>query len=260
MDILEALILGIVQGITEFLPISSSGHLVLAQALMGRELGQGVTFEVMVHAGSLVSILVYFRDRIGRLLAGMWRREAAELRMAGFILLSMVPAGAIGLTLEDQIGALFSNPVFVSAALLVTGGILWSTRYAPASGSGSMTAGKAFVVGLAQAFAILPGISRSGSTMSMGAWLGLKRDELADFSFLMVLPVIGGATLLKLRDVAETGLQAGESGQLVAGFLASAVSGYFALKALIAVFKKKGLDPFAWYCWIVGVLGLVAFG
>jgi len=270
MDIIEAVLLGILQGITEFLPISSSGHLVLAQAYTGISVGGGITFEVVVHFGSLFSILVYFRERIAQLLTGLWRYLSApsqwrggladnyEARICFYILLSMIPAGVVGLTMKDLIEAQFQNEVFVSAMLVVTGFILYSTKFAPEA-TGTVTPMKAFLVGVSQAVAILPGISRSGTTISAGTWLGIKREDMADFSFLMVLPVIAGVTLLDLMDLAETGASDQAVTLLAAGFLASFVSGYFALKTLISIFKKRGLHPFAVYCWTVGGLSLVWF-
>jgi undecaprenyl-diphosphatase len=270
MDIIEAVLLGILQGITEFLPISSSGHLVLAQAYTGVSVGGGITFEVVVHFGSLFSILVYFRERIAQLLTGLWRYLSApsqwrgglatnyEARICFYILLSMIPAGVVGLTMKDLIEAQFQNEVFVSAMLIVTGFILYSTKFAP-QGTGAVTPMKAFLVGVSQAVAILPGISRSGTTISTGTWLGIKREDMADFSFLMVLPVIAGVTLLDLKDLAETGASDQAVTLLVAGFLASFISGYFALKTLISIFKKRGLHPFAVYCWVVGGVSLVWF-
>lgn len=270
MDIIEAILLGILQGITEFLPISSSGHLVLAQAYTGLSIGGGITFEVVLHFGSLFSILVYFRQRIGQLLSGLWNYVSSpsewrtglasnyEARICFYILLSMIPAGVVGLTMKDVIEAQFQNPVFVSTMLLVTGVILYSTKFVP-EGKGPITPMKAFLVGVSQAVAILPGISRSGTTISTGTWLGVKRDDMADFSFLMVLPVIAGVTLLDLKDLVETGASTDALTLLVAGFFASFISGYFALKTLIHIFKKQGLHPFAVYCWVVGGFSLVWF-
>ncbi len=270
MDIIEAVLLGILQGITEFLPISSSGHLVLAQEFFGLNTGRGITFEVVVHFGSLFSILIYFRKRIGELLRGLWAYLSApsawrtglaenyEARICFYILLSMIPAGVVGLTLKDVIESQFQNPLFVSAMLIVTGTILHSTKYAT-EGTGKVTPMIAFIVGISQAVAILPGISRSGTTIATGTWLGVKREDMADFSFLMVLPVIAGVTLLDLKDVIETGASDATLIFLTAGFFASFISGYFALKTLISVFKKRGLHPFSLYCWALGLFSFVWF-
>ncbi len=270
MELFEAFLLGILQGITEFLPISSSGHLVLAQAFTGWAPDGGITFEVVVHFGSLFSIVVYFRKRLVELLSGLgrflihpskWSTEWSnnyEARICFYILLSMIPAGIVGLTMKDFIEAQFQNPVFVSMMLIVTGFILYSTKFIQQA-DGKVTPVKAFLIGISQAVAILPGISRSGTTISVGTWLGVKRDDMADFSFLMVLPVIAGVTILDLKDVMETGLSDAMASYLIVGFFASFVSGYFALKYLIHVFKKNGLHPFSWYCWAVGAFSLVWF-
>jgi undecaprenyl-diphosphatase len=270
MELFEAFLLGILQGITEFLPISSSGHLVLAQAYTGWSPDGGITFEVVVHFGSLFSIILYFRKRLVELLSGLgrflihpstWATEWSknyEARICFYILLSMIPAGLVGLTMKDFIEAQFQNPVFVSMMLIVTGFILYSTKFIRHA-EGKVTPAKAFLIGISQAVAILPGISRSGTTISVGTWLGVKRDDMADFSFLMVLPVIAGVTLLDLKDVMETGLSDAMASYLIVGFLASFVSGYFALKYLIHVFKTNGLHPFSWYCWAVGAISLVWF-
>lgn len=250
MEYAEAALLGVLQGITEFLPISSSGHLVLAQELTGVELGAGITFEVVVHFGSLFSILIYFRKRILAMLR--------EPRMIGLILLSMIPAGVVGLLFKDTIEAWFQNPLFVSGALLVTGTLLHSTRYAPEP-RGPVTPASAIAIGLAQAFAILPGISRSGTTITVGSWLGIRREDLAEFSFIMVLPVIAGVTLLDLKDAVEAGIDPTLANVYLVGFLASFASGYLALKTLIHIFKRKGLHPFSWYCWIVGAGSMAWF-
>lgn len=264
MELFEAFLLGILQGITEFLPISSSGHLVLAQAFTGWAPEGGITFEVVVHFGSLFSIVLYFRKRLVQLLSGLWRLRSTEwsqnyeARICFYILLSMIPAGIVGFTMKDVIEAQFENPVFVSVMLIVTGFILYSTKFIK-EGVGKVTPIKAFLIGISQAVAILPGISRSGTTISVGTWLGVKRDDMADFSFLMVLPVIAGVTILDLKDVMDTGLSDAMASYLLVGFFASFISGYFALKYLIHVFKKNGLHPFSWYCWGVGSFSLIWF-
>lgn len=250
MEYAEAALLGVLQGITEFLPISSSGHLVLAQHFLGRSLAGGITFEVVVHFGSLFSILVYFRERIWTMVT--------NARAVGLILISMVPAGLVGLLFKDTIEAWFQNPVFVSGALMVTGTLLYSTKFVPEA-RGPVTPMRAFGLGLAQAFAILPGISRSGTTIAIGSWLGIRREDLAEFSFIMVLPVIAGVTVLDLKDVVQAGITDTAATILAIGFLTSFVSGYFALKTLIHIFKRKGLHPFSWYCWILGAGSMTWF-
>ena len=271
MELLEALFLGILQGVTEFLPVSSSGHLVLAQELLNQNLTKGITFEIVVHFGSFFSILIYFRKRIGEILKNLFRflthptdmkstwQKNLDVRMSFYILISMIPAGVIGFTLKDSLEEMFSSPLIVSAMLVVTGFTLFSNKFVQ-SGQKDVSPSRAFLVGIGQAFAMIPGISRSGTTITLGNWLGLKRDQIAEFSFLMLLPVIAGAMLLEILDLAETGIGEASIQYLSVGFFASLISGYFSLKYLIKIFKSKGLHYFAYYCWTIGLFGLIYFG
>ncbi|MDA1126090.1 MAG: undecaprenyl-diphosphate phosphatase [Bacteroidetes bacterium] len=280
MDLIEAFILGILQGITEFLPISSSGHLALGKILLGSEVESGITYEVVVHFGTLVSIMYYYRTELSRLFSSGVRfllnpakeKESADVHFLGMILISMIPAFIVGFTLKDQVEAIFSNPLLVSLMLLVTGFLLFSTKFIPnriqengtshvaaAGGGAPIGIAKSFAIGLAQACAMTPGISRSGSTITMALWLGVDRETAANFSFIMVIPVIGGAMLLQVLDLLEVGIQGAALQVLVVGFLSSAISGYFALKYLIIILKKSGFYLFSFYCWAVGLVGVWLF-
>jgi undecaprenyl-diphosphatase len=271
MELLESFLLGILQGVTEFLPVSSSGHLVLAQELLNRNLDQGITFEIVVHFGSLFSIMIYFRERILRILKNLfnflsspsdWKQQWEsnyDVRISLFIVLSMIPAGLVGFTMKDVLSEAFSSPMLVSGMLLVTGGILYSNKFVNI-GERQVTAKSAVIMGLAQAFAMIPGISRSGTTITMGVLLGMKRDDVADFSFLMLLPVIAGAMLLETRELVGNPEAVFDYASMGIAFLASFVSGYYSLKFLLRLFKSKGLHYFAWYCWTVGTLGIIYFG
>lgn len=285
MEYLQAALLGIIQGISEFLPISSSGHLVLAESLFG--IGtEGITFEVVVHFGTLCSILIYYRAmllRLGRGLLAQFmpgafggnggdglsgsatsgqgeggERWNEDTRLVGYILLSMIPAMVVGFLLKDRVEALFDEPFVVSILLIVTGTLLFSTRFIPVT-DGKMNAKRAILMGVAQAFAVLPGISRAGSTITMGILLRTDRNEAATFSFLMVLPVIAGAMLLEVIDLVAMGPGQVPFGILLVGFLSSFVSGYLALGSLIALLRKRRFYAFAYYCWAVGLLGVVWF-
>lgn len=270
MEIIDSFLLGLIQGLTEFLPISSSGHLVLGEALLGSNLDKSITFEVVVHFGTLCSILIYYRKEISDILKSLWDlllhpgefsdrlSTDSNIKLSGFILLSMIPALIVGLTLKETIENVFLDPFPVSIMLLVTGAVLFSTQFRDRFPH-SLKASSAFGIGLAQAFAILPGISRSGSTISLGLFLGIKREEVANFSFLMVIPVIAGAMLLEVKDMIEVGIPMASFWSLFVGFVASFVSGYFALKYLIIMLRSKGIHPFAWYCWAVGLTGLIYF-
>lgn len=271
MELLEALFLGILQGVTEFLPVSSSGHLVLAQELLNQNLSQGITFEIVVHFGSFFSILIFFRRRIGELLKNLFRflshpadmktswERSLDARMSFYILISMIPAGIVGFTLKDSLEELFSSPIIVSVMLLVTGFTLFSNKFVT-SGEKDVSPLRAFLVGIGQAFAMIPGISRSGTTITLGNWLGLKRDQIAEFSFLMLLPVIAGAMLLEVIKLSDSETSVASIQYLLIGFIASLTSGYFSLKYLIKIFKSRGLHYFAYYCWAVGLFGLIYFG
>lgn len=272
MELLEALLLGILQGVTEFLPVSSSGHLVLAQELLGANLDRGITFEIVVHFGSFFSIVIFFRKRLAELLLNFFKFLGSPLTMkqqwgtnrdvrwAFYLILSMIPAGVVGFTLKDFFEEFFSSPGLVSVMLLITGLILYSNKNRRA-GEEEIDPKKAFIIGLGQAFAMLPGISRSGTTITIGNLLGVRKDQIAEFSFMMLLPVIAGAMLLEIIKLSN-----GESGDgnsisyLSVAFLASMISGYFSLKYLIRIFKSKGLHYFAYYCWTIGLLGIIYFG
>lgn len=256
MDLWDSFLLGLIQGITEFLPISSSGHLVLAQALLGVESDHGITFEVVVHFGSLCSILVFYRAEVFGLIKGALSllrhplKPEPEERLVLMVLASMVPALVVGLLLKDHIESAFDSPVWVCCMLIVTGFVLFSSRFAP-NGTRQLTYRSAIGMGLAQAVAILPGISRSGSTITAGQHLGLSREESARFSFLMVIPVIAGAMVLELGDIG-TAAPGHSWTVLLVGFLTSALSGYYALSFLIHLVKRRGIQMFAWYCWLIG--------
>lgn len=270
MDLFEAIFLGILQGITEFLPVSSSGHLVLAQSLFGTDLETGITFEIVVHFGSFCSIVLYYRELIGEILKDLFKSMTPEgiktgmyktnsnVKFCLFILISMIPAMIVGFTMEDTIEELFMNPFFVSCMLLVTGTILFSTKFVK-NPDKEVNATRSLIMGIAQAFAIIPGISRSGSTISIGLYTGMNREEVANFSFLMVLPVLAGAMLLAIMDLLETGIEAAAVITLVTGFFTSFIAGYFALSYLVKLLKNAKFYYFSYYCWLVGIAGIIYF-
>lgn len=260
MTVLKTMVLGLIQGATEFLPISSSGHLVLTEALLGVNEG-GLLLEVTLHAGTLLAVLVYYRRRIGWMLTegargGEQGKDAR--RWILWIVLGTLPAVIVGLGFQDGIARLFDSPRFALWGLIVTGAILISTfrlegRDRPAAGPAGL------VMGIAQAFSILPGVSRSGSTIAAGMWWGVNRAEAAEFSFLLSLPAIAGAMLLQGLDLLGGGTVATSETAvgLVAGFVVSFAAGYAAIAVLLGVLRRRGLAPFAWYCWAVGIIGLL---
>lgn len=252
MSVLEAIILGIVQGATEFLPVSSSGHLVLTQELLEVRV-DGVFFEVAVHVATLLSIVLVYRTRLTALASGVVRRRPEDVRYMGMLVLATIPAAVVGLTFESQLEALFDAPLVPAAAFLVTGALLWSTR-GPLSRepSGHPTARIALLMGIAQCFALVPGISRSGSTVVAALWLGVAPAEAAAFSFLMALPAIGGAAVLQVPDLLEHGAGVG-GGALMAGASAAAVTGVLAIRTFVAMLRHRSFHQFALYLWIVGL-------
>ncbi|MEQ9105751.1 MAG: undecaprenyl-diphosphate phosphatase [Rhodothermales bacterium] len=264
----ESLLLGLIQGLTEFLPVSSSGHLVLAQHILGIAPGEdGVLFEVMVHFGTLLSIVFVYRARIGSLLAGFlgtvvrpaaWQdhyREKGEFHLGVMILLTMIPTGLIYVLFSDFFEASFSQPRLASGALLVTGVLLMLTVLRP-NPDGPLTGGKSLLVGLAQAMAMIPGISRSGSTICTALYLNVSPVRAADFSFLMLIPVVFGATLLKVGEALSVASQANWT-LMILGAAVAFVSGIFAIRIVLDFVRRGKLQYFAVYCFIVGGLGLI---
>ena len=266
MSLIEAIILGILQGLTEFLPVSSSGHLVLGQELLDIHI-EGIAFEVFVHFGTLLSVLVIYRRDLLAMLTSLPRfagntgrirqfySEDRDFRWLLYIIIGSIPAGVIGLGMGAAIETAFNDAHTVAWMLMVTGTMLLLTRFGK-SAQQDMSLLVAVLVGVAQALAIMPGISRSGATISVALFLGIARDESARFSFLLAIPVILGATLLKLIELLQDLPQASQLLNLFAGTLVAFITGYIAIKLLLMFIRRGKLDYFAWYCYGVGVLGL----
>ena len=251
MSVWEAVFLGALQGATEFLPISSSGHLVVGQTLLGLEI-RGVQFEVAVHVATLISVLVMYRGRLVDLLYGTLRRDGKAWRYVGLLALATLPAGIVGVFFGDQIEGLFESPFVPATAFLMTGAILWSTRRALGREVWkSPTWAMALLIGLAQAFALVPGISRSGTTVAMALWLGIAAEEAAAFSFLMAIPAIAGAAVFQVPELASQGLTLSGTA-LASGSIVAAVTGVLAIKAFVALLLRKTFHRFAIYCWALG--------
>ena len=261
MDWLEALILGLVQGLTEFLPVSSSGHLAIGRELLGVEASGDLVFEVAVHAATVCATIVVFWKEIARLFRGLFKfKYNDETDYIAKIVVSMIPVLIVGVFFKDYVEALFASMTVVGIALLVTAALLFfsdhagSDRQSPARNGISWL--QALAVGLGQACAVIPGLSRSGTTISTGLVCGVKREAMAQFSFLMVLvPILGEAFL----DIVGGEMAASTIGAvpLAIGFAAAFVSGLFACKVMIALVKKARLSWFALYCAIVGILVLI---
>ena len=305
MELWEAIVLGIVQGLTEFFPVSSSGHLVMAQELLGLQL-PGILFEVAVHVATLLSVLIVYRARIWTLLRGCCGLE--ETSAWPYVLklgVATVPAAIVGFTLEDWFEARFADPAFAGTMLLVTGCVVWSSRWARLQARSALpfdwvpivvaaliallagtaapflvvlgiqatllavarlttragewkrepTWGGALLVGIAQAVAILPGISRSGSTVIAALWRRIEPVAAAEFSFLMSIPAILGAAVLMIPDVAQEGAAIGAA-PLLAGAIAAGASGVLAIKLFVALLRRQNFHSFAYYCWAASALFL----
>jgi len=262
MNLIEAIILGIIQGLSEFLPVSSSGHLEIAKVLLGTDVansGQNLFFTITVHAATALSTILVFRKDIAAILWDVYTLKFTDnINLLLFIGLSMIPAGAVGFFFKSEIESLFDgNLILVGGMLLVTSLLLLTTVTLKPK-RGILDFKKSLLIGIAQAVAILPGISRSGATISVGLMLGIRRDEVARFSFLMVLPVIFGAMLKELLDAPAAPVSGSiDPMALVVGFIAAFVTGFIACRWMIRLIRKSKLGYFAIYCAIVGCATLV---
>ena len=257
MNWIEALILGIIQGLTEFLPVSSSGHLEIGKVLLGVELQDNLTFDIVVHAATVCSTILIFRKQIGKLFIGLAKFQwNAETQYIAKLLLSAVPVIFVGLFLENTVESFFNgNLVLVGAMLLVTATLLSFTYYTKPRDK-SISFFNAFVIGIAQALAVMPGISRSGATIATALILKNKREEAARFSFLMVLlPILGKAGLDIYRGEMVKG--AVEIFPLIVGFFAAFVVGLLACKLMLAIVNRSKLIYFAIYCAVVAIIVIV---
>ncbi len=255
---MEALILGLLQGLTEYLPVSSSGHLAIASALFGIEGEESFSFTVLVHIATVLSTLVVLWKEIAWIFKGLFRFEAnEETRYVLNILVSMVPVGIVGVFFKDTVEAVFgSGLAVVGWMLLLTASLLAFSYFARPRRKEKISLRDAFVIGLAQACAVMPGLSRSGCTIATGLLLGNKKEHLAQFSFLMVIPPILGEALLDTLKMAQGGNPSGDipAGSLLIGFVAAFVSGCLACKWMIDIVKKNKLIYFAVYCAIAGAV------
>ncbi len=263
MDWLQALWLGIIQGLTEYLPVSSSGHLTIASHLFGIEGEESLAFTVAVHVATVLSTLVILWKEIAWIFRGLFRFQYNdETRYVANIVVSMIPVGIVGVFFKDKVEEVFgSGLVIVGAMLIVTALLLTFSYYAKPRAKENISIKDAFIIGLAQAVAVLPGLSRSGSTIATGLLLGNNKARLAQFSFLMVIPPILGEALLDTMKMVKHGTAAvmGDIslGVLAVGFIAAFVSGCVACKWMINIVKRGKLVYFAIYCAIVGVITLL---
>lgn len=279
---IESIILGLLQGLAEFLPISSSGHLVLGKELLGME-EAGMFFDIMLHAGTLLSIFVVFRKKIVDMIVGCIRRDKTQLKEVGYIVLASIPTAIIGIGFKKPLESLFENPRAVCCALLVTATLLFVSQWGktgskhPECEGVQMNWWRALVTGVVQGIACIPGISRSGSTISGMIFLGVNRKYAGEFSFLMSIPAVGGAALLdvmkwvKCQDpdtVARYAIEkpekalacadaSGFTPELLVGMIVAFIFGIIALKWLMAFVQKGKFHYFSYYLWAAGILGLI---
>jgi undecaprenyl-diphosphatase len=252
----QALILGAVQGLTEFLPVSSSAHLVLVPWLFGWE-DPGLAFDVALHLGSLLALLIYYwREWIAMALSVV-RPDPASRRLLMLLIAASIPGAVIGLLLEKQAETVFRSPILIACTLGLMGLVLWAAdvRGRNVKKMEQLTLGNAILIGLSQALAIIPGVSRSGSTITVGRILGIARQDAANFSFLMATPIIAGAGLHELPKIMHGGINSA----VIGGFVSSAIFSLIAIAALVTFVRTRTYRPFAWYRISFAVLVAVVY-
>ena len=267
MDIIQGIIIGIVQGLTEFLPVSSSAHLVFIQNILGVE--SSLAFDTFLHLGTLIAVLWFFRYDIYKMLKSWWLsigdilqgrftegfKEDPYKRLAWYVILATIPVGIVGVLFEDSVDALFAGALYVPAFFLfVTGTILYLSQRMTSGNINydNITKKEALFMGLGQACAILPGLSRSGTTIAAGLTIGLDKEFAAKFSFILSIPAIFGAFVLQLKDIGSA--MDANFLPVFLGFIAAIISGYMAIKWMLDLIQNKSLDIFSYYCWAVGII------
>ena len=267
MDIIQGIIIGIVQGLTEFLPVSSSAHLVFIQNILGVE--SSLAFDTFLHLGSLLAVLWFFRadiikmilswiDSVMDIFQGRFREglyDDAYKRLAWYVILATIPVALVGVLFEDAVEGLFAGALYVPAFFLfVTGTILYLSQRMTSGNINlkNISAKESVFMGLGQACAILPGLSRSGTTIAAGLVIGLDKEFAAKFSFILSIPAIFGAFVVQVKDIG--GAMDANFLPIVLGFIAAFIAGYAAIKWMLELIQKRSLDIFAYYCWIVGIV------
>ena len=267
MNILQGIIIGIVQGLTEFLPVSSSAHLVFIQTLLGVE--SDLAFDVFLHLGTLIAVMWYFRADIYQMLKSWWLSIGDILqgrfrqgfmsdpykRLAWYVILATIPVGIVGVLFEDAVDSLFAGALYVPAFFLfVTGTILYLSQRMTSGriNYDNITAKEALFMGLGQACAILPGLSRSGTTIAAGLTIGLNKEFAAKFSFILSIPAILGAFVFKLSDLSSA--LTVNFLPIFVGFIVTIISGYMAIKWMLDLIQNRNLDIFSYYCWVVSLI------
>lgn len=259
MHILEAILLGVLQGLTEFLPVSSSGHIELGKYLFGIELKDDLLFSLFLHLATVLSTIIVFRKDILSIIKELFQFKFNEAtRFVTYILISMLPVFIVGIFFKDAVESFYNgNIAFVGAMLIITGLLLLASEKINAK-TRNLNAPSAFIIGIAQAIAVLPGISRSGATIATGLISGVDRSAIARFSFLMVIPPIIGASILDVGNISNSKYNSTDILNMCAGFMAAFLTGLFACKLMIRLVKNSKLIYFAIYCFLVGSICLIS--
>lgn len=256
-EIIDAILIGIVQGLTEFLPVSSSGHIEIAEAILGTDQEESMMLTIVLHFATALSTVVVYRKDIWEIIRGFFEFKNNEsTHFVGKIVLSMIPAALVGFFLEDWLEKLFDGQILLVGCMLLLTAVLLYFADKAKNTEKSVSYKDAIIIGIAQAIAILPGISRSGATISSSVLLGDDRSKAARFSFLMVIPLIFGAIAKKILDAGGV-LEFTNGPALLAGFIAAFISGIIACNWMIALVKKAKLTYFAIYCLIVGSIAII---
>jgi undecaprenyl-diphosphatase len=267
MTLLYVIILGIIQGLTEFLPVSSSGHLVLAEALLPTFSRHGILFEILLHVGTLIAVIIYFRHDLSRITYSFLGKKSIEQeerkkyrRVGWLILFAMVPTGIIALLLRSSVEHSFTRPVIAGIFLLISGSLLFATKFFPAKGRllTAMRIKDALVIGIMQGLAVFPGLTRSGATISGGIFSGVDKEAAARFSFLLSIPAITAALIF---DLPELRYLAKVNAQLLAYYLVGAAAagavGYLSIGWLLKIIRQFHLFLFSFYCWAIGLIAII---
>lgn len=258
MEYLESVLLGILQGLTEFLPVSSSGHLEIGKALFGNNIFNNIYFTIVVHCATVLSTLVVFRREIVQLTTGFFRfQKSYELRFVSAILISLIPVGLVGFFLADQVEALFTGRLMLVGSMLLVTALLNAFAHYSKDRGREIGIMEGLIIGVAQAIAVIPGISRSGATIATGLLLGTKRTEVARFSFLMVIIPVLGAMAKDLVSTNGTVSGSLSPGVLAVGFFAAFITGLAACRFMIRVVQKASLLGFAIYCALAGTITIL---
>lgn len=257
MSLIQAVLLGLVQGITEFLPISSSGHLVLAQQFLNLDTSNFFYLTILTHLATLLAVVIYFRKTLLNLIIGFFKRDPESVKLTFFLIIATLPVVIAALLFNDFVESNFTSPIAVLVCFLISGLFFIFAEYIQKKSLSSKNLGyfNTLIVGISQAIALFPGISRSGSTLATGIALGLSRPKAAEFSFLLSIPTIIGAAIFTLKDGVPD-VVAGNPFVYLASFLTSFIAGYAVISGLMKLYQKHSLKGFAYYLLAVSIIGL----